>query len=353
MSDNEINLDPLEIKNTLNNLPLATSELPGIKGVIKAKPEHFIVEEVMPYMPCGEGEHVFVTLKRSGWNTVDMARLIQKEMGIKKHDMGWGGRKDRHAVVTQTFSIRYDINTDLGEITGRLAGLPFEILSVKRHKNKIKTGHVKTNRFTLIVSKTGEQALARADAVAALLKKKGLPNFYGPQRFGNNFQNLLPACRLFSGRHHGKNRKNPFMVSVLQSALFNIWLKERMDTGCFKSIILGDVARKTDTGGLFIVDDMESDALRFSNREIVYTGPVFGFKMKPSRDIAGSTESALMDRFGLTPESFRKFRAPGTRRPAILYIEDLEVKEAEEGLRFRFTLPSGAYATTVMREFIR
>lgn len=350
---NEMKIDPLNLKEILENLPFAAGDLPKIEGGIKTKPEHFIVEEIMPYTPCGEGEHVYVTLKRAGWNTVDVARRIQNTMDINKHDMGWGGRKDKHAVAIQTFSIRYDVNTPLEKIARKLSTLPFEILDVKRHKNKIKTGHVKANRFTIIVDMPGQESLARARAIASDLKKSGIPNFYGPQRFGADFRNLLPACGLFSERCAGKSRKNPFMVSVFQSALFNIWLKERMDAGCFESILMGDIARKTDTGGLFIVDDMDRDTQRFSNREIIYTGPVFGFKMmQPDKD-AEQIEARLMKRFGLTPESFRKFRAPGSRRPALLHLEDLEINEDDEGLMFRFTLPSGAYATTVMREFIR
>ena len=143
------------------------------------------------------------------------------------------------------------------------------------------------------------------------------------------------------------------MVSVLQSALFNCWLIERIRRGEFDRLISGDVARKTDTGGLFIVDDLEEAARRFAVRQITYTGPIYGHKMMAAAGPAGDYENRLLLRFGLDLGIFKPLRAPGSRRAAILHLNDLAVKPVTEGLEFVFTLPSGAYATTVLREFTR
>ena len=143
------------------------------------------------------------------------------------------------------------------------------------------------------------------------------------------------------------------MVSVVQSALFNIWLKQRMQAGDYRRLLAGDIAKKTDTGGMFIVEDLTIDSQRFTAGEIVYTGPIYGFKMKPAMDAAGEKEAALFRQFNLAPEDFRPFRSPGSRREAILNLTDLALAEVDDGLRLTFTLPSGAYATTVLREFTR
>lgn len=335
----------------LADLPYVSAPLPGIGGTIKARPEHFVVEEVLPYAACGQGEHVYATFRRSGWNTADAARAIQKRLGLAQSDIGWGGRKDKTAVVVQTISLRCGVNYPLGEIEKGFADLPFELLAVDRHRNKIKTGHVAANRFTIVVSQPEPDALPRALAIAERLANTGIPNFYGPQRFGYEWQNVQRGFALFSASK--KVRKNPFMASVVQSTLFNIWLKQRMETDGYGQLLKGDIVKKTDTGGMFTVEDLAMDAPRFENGEIVYTGPIYGYKMKKAADTAGEIEEALLARYGLCAEDFRPLRAPGSRRPAILRPDDLESHESSEGLRFRFTLPSGAYATTVMREFIQ
>jgi tRNA pseudouridine13 synthase len=335
----------------LSPLPFAAAPLPGIGGAIKAAPEHFVVEEILPYAACGEGEHVYVTFRRTGWNTADAARIMQKHLGLTPPDVGWGGRKDKTAVVVQTLSFRCGVNHPLADVGNALADLPFEILAIDRHRNKIKTGHVAANRFTVVVSRPEPDALPRAVAIADRLKQTGVPNFYGPQRFGHGLQNIHRGFALFPAGKKG--RKDAFMVSVVQSALFNIWLKQRMEAGDYRNVLAGDIVKKTDTGGMFTVEDPAIENRRFTAGEIVYTGPIYGFKMKPAMDAAGEKEAALSKQFGLTPEDFRPFRSPGSRREAILNPADLRLAEVDEGLRLTFTLPSGAYATTVLREFTR
>jgi len=335
----------------LSPLPFAAAPLPGIGGGIKATSEHFVVEEILPYAACGEGEHVYVTFRRAGWNTADAARTMQKHLGLAPSDVGWGGRKDKTAVVVQTLSFRCGVNHPLADVENALADLPFEILATDRHRNKIKTGHVAANRFTVVVSNPEPDALPRALAIADRLKQTGVPNFYGPQRFGHGLQNIHRGFALFSAGKKG--RKDLFMVSVVQSALFNIWLKQRMEAGDYRNVLAGDIVKKTDTGGMFTVEDPAIENQRFTAGEIVTTGPIFGFKMKPAMDAAGEKEAALLKWFSLTLEDFRPFRSPGSRREAILNPADLTLAEVDEGLRLTFTLPSGAYATTVLREFTR
>lgn len=337
------------IMSALARMPYAAGGLPGIGGIIKATPEHFVVEEMLPYAACGEGEHVYVTFRRKGWNTADAARSMQKCLGLSQSDVGWGGRKDKTAVVVQTLSFRCGVNARLTDIQKALADLPFDILALNRHRNKIKTGHVAANHFTVIVSQPDDGALAKALAIAERLQQTGIPNFYGPQRFGHQMQNIPRGLALFA---KGKsNRKDAFMVSVVQSALFNRWLQTRMERDDFNRLLDGDIVKKTDTGGMFIVDDLTAESARFAAGAIVYTGPIFGFKMKPAARAAGEQESALLDEFALLLEDFRPLRAPGSRREAMLRLTDLTISETTMGIQFSFTLPAGAYATTVLREF--
>ncbi len=341
------------LKETMTQLPYVTYDLPGVGGIIKATPEHFEVQEILPYGPCGEGEHVFVMLRRKGWNTPDVARALGDPFKLKKQDIGWGGRKDKHAVATQTFSLRLPVSMPMPEVRERLGLLPFKILAVQRHRNKLKTGHVAGNRFHILLTQVDPGILSHAEAIAKVLRQRGLPNYYGEQRFGLEMNNLDRAIGLLTKRRAAGGKKNAFMVSVLQSALFNVWLKARIERNAFDSIISGDVAQKTDTGGMFVIEDVGEAADRFSKGAIVYTGPIFGYKMKAAADQAALHESEVLQAFRLSLQTFKQWRAPGSRRAARLALDDLTIHRADEGLQFSFTLPSGAYATVVMREFMR
>lgn len=341
------------LKRAMQCLPYITGDLPGVGGAIKVAPEHFQVEEILPYAPCGEGEHVFITLRRKLCNTDEVAAELGRCFGLKSVDIGWGGRKDRRALTTQTFSVRLPLHLTLSEVGARLADLPYEIIDVLRHRNKIKTGHVAANRFRILLSEVPSQSLASARAIGQALRARGLPNFFGEQRFGINQGNIDRAMHLLDRKRPVRGKREAFTLSVLQSALFNVWLQERMARGEYRTILSGDVARKTDTGGLFVVRDVAEAAERFSRGAIVYTGPMFGAKMMPAEDRAAEHESAVLAALGIEIDAFRQLKSPGTRRPALLHIEDLVIEPASAGLAFTFTLPSGAYATTVMREFMR
>jgi tRNA pseudouridine13 synthase len=341
------------LKQTLSRLPFLTAHLPGIAGTIKAAPEHFQVEEIMPYTACGEGEHVFVTLRRKEWNTADVAQALQKAFSLRTMDVGWGGRKDKAAVTTQTFSLHLPLSLRLETVRQTLDRLPFEIIQIERHRNKIKTGHVAANRFKIVVSQPDRDAYTKAQAIARALKRCGIANYYGEQRFGWQMRNLDRAQQLIQKSRSRSGKRDRFMVSALQSALFNMWLKQRIEGGMFDKVIEGDVVRKTDTGGMFIVDDLADAAHRFAARRIVSTGPVYGHKMMTAVGRAGELEDGILHSLELDRHLFKALKAPGSRRPAQLWLEDLEISPVSEGLLFCFTLPSGAYATSVLREFLR
>jgi tRNA pseudouridine13 synthase len=341
------------LKQTLSCLPFLTAHLPGIAGTIKAVPEHFQVEEIMPYTACGEGEHVFVTLRRKAWNTADVARTLKEAFSLRSTDVGWGGRKDKNAVTTQTFSLHLPLSMRLDAIQQILDSMPFDLLEIRRHRNKIKTGHVAANRFKIIVSQPAADAWIKAQAIADRLRQHGAANYYGEQRFGWQMRNLDRAQQLIQKGRVGRGKTDQFMISALQSALFNVWLKQRIESGLFDVVIEGDVARKTDTGGMFIVDDPAEAAQRFAARRIVTTGPVYGHKMMAAAGRAGELEERILQSLELDRQLFKALKAPGSRRPAQLLLEDLDISPVTEGLLFCFTLPSGAYATTVLREFLR
>jgi tRNA pseudouridine13 synthase len=294
-----------------------------------------------------------VTLRRKLWNTADVAAELARCLGLKSMDVGWGGRKDKQAVTTQTFSLRLPVTMPLQAAASHLSALPFEILDLARHRNKIKTGHVAANRFRIVLSEVTEAALSPARAIAEALRQRGVPNFYGEQRFGFGMANIDRAFHLLQRRRPVRGKQDELLVSALQSGLFNQWLAERMTRGDYRALLSGEVAQKCDTGGLFVVQDLAEAAARFAQGAITYTGPMFGSKMMAAADAAGEYESALLSAYALTADDFRQLKAPGSRRRAILDVGDLSVQPDQQGLLFSFSLPPGAYATVVLREFMR
>lgn len=337
----------------LHPLPLVTEELPGTGGAIKEEPSHFIVEEIPLYEAEGEGEHLYLLLRREGWTTRAVQQRLARLFGLDETAVGAAGLKDKRALTTQTFSL---LLRDLDEsaVTRRVQEeCPFEVLSARRHRNKLKTGHLLGNRFTIVVTDPVPDAVSRAERIVASLKACGLPNFYGPQRFGIGGENLEAGRELLHGRKRSKPWLRRFLLSAYQAHLFNTWLTERIGLGWFNEILQGDIARKEGTGGLFEVEDVEADSRRFADREISYTGPIYGRKLWWATGRPGELEEKVLADADVTVDLLRKAKLNGARRRAWLNLDDLEVRPHVRGLELKLSLPKGSYATTVLREIMK
>ena len=334
-------------------LPYITPGDPGIGGLLKAEADCFVVEEIPLYEPEGEGEHIYLRLAREGWNTRDIQKALAKLFGLKAVDVGYAGLKDKQARVTQTFSLAMR-NTDEETVAGRVReALPFEVLGAGRHKNKLKPGHLLGNRFRILVLDPHEDTLSRAEAIRRTLEDRGLPNFYGEQRFGARGQNVEKGREALMGKGPREKWLRKLLLSAYQSALFNAWLVERIRNGWFETVLQGDLAKKTDTGGLFEVEDAAVESERFRERKITYTGPIYGAKMRWATGKPGDLEQEVLSSEGVSVETLNRARLNGSRRTARLFVGDLEIEEHPRGVCFTFSLPKGAYATTLMREFMK
>lgn len=338
------------------NLPYWTADLPGIGGVLKTKEEDFVVDEIPAYAPSGSGDHVFVKLEKRDLNTSFAVGMIARALGVRDRDIGVAGQKDRRAVTTQWISLPPPITPEQA-LAVELAGI--KILEATRHNHKLRTGHLRGNRFKLIVRNvagTAEQATA---ILAKLAEPPGAPNWYGEQRFGRAGDNAARGRAFVTGEApQPRDRKQArFLVSALQSALFNDWLTARLADGLYKVALAGDVMHKR-AGGMFDCTEPEVDTPRISVGEITPTGPMFGVSMRaPTAAAAGDREAAILTAAGLTLEEFRAVSAiaEGTRRDAAIEVTDPAVRPGEEPgtLEVSFALPAGAYATVVMREVMK
>jgi tRNA pseudouridine13 synthase len=334
-------------------LPYITGDLPGIGGEIKVEPAHFVVEEIPLYKPAGEGEHIYVCLTREGWTTRALEQRLASLFGLRDIDVGSAGQKDKHARVTQVFSLRLP-GVEEAMVARRIQeALPVEVIWVRRHRNKLKVGHLLGNRFQIVVLHPGPGAFERAREIAQTLQARGLPNYYGVQRFGIHGDNAQRGRAALLGGGPRERWLRRFLLSAYQAALFNTWLAERIRRGWFDRLLTGDIAKKMDTGGLFTVQDPAAEWPRWERREITYTGPIYGHRMRWASGEPGKLEREVLESAGVTSEMLHKARLDGSRRPALLWVNELEIEPYPDGLRFVFTLPKGAYATTLLREFMK
>lgn len=343
----------METLTTTVTWPYISAHLPGIGGRIKARPEHFVVEEIPLYTPCGEGEHTYLWITKRGLTSTYVRDALARLFNVSPQDIGMAGMKDRHAVTTQAYSVpRVDPDEAIARIKAHLPEI--EVHWAKRHRNKLKPGHLLGNRFRITVVDTVPDAWERAQAIAAYLRRTGVPNYYGAQRFGRRGDNALRGKQALLGQGPRDRWLRRFLIAAYQAYLFNRYLATRLLQGHFTHLLLGDIAKKADTGGLFVVRDVAAEQPRYERGEIHFTGPMYGYKMWMAEADAGRLEAQVLAEEGVTFDTFRQARVKGTRRLGRLWLSDLEITRDEEGhLVFTFTLPKGAFATTVMREFMK
>jgi tRNA pseudouridine13 synthase len=333
--------------------PLSTADLPGIGGRIKVEPEDFEVEEIPAYRPSGQGDFLYLWIEKRGMGAEYFVRQVARRLDLPAAAVGTAGLKDRHAVTRQMISVPAAAEPHLSRIEGE----GIRVLSVSRHANKLKPGHLHGNKFRVLVRKVSAVGHERLPALVEHLRRDGLPNFYGPQRFGRNGETGRLGLALL--RQEKPPPRNPFLrklaLSAAQSALFNHYLASRLTDGLLRRVLPGDVMAKWPFGGMFVAQDVAREQERFDRREIVGAGPIFGRKTFPAAATAAEREAATLAAAGLTPAALRGFGKllQGTRRHNLVYIDDLAAVVEPDGVRLSFTLPAGSYATVLLNEITK
>ncbi|MBK8481445.1 MAG: tRNA pseudouridine(13) synthase TruD [Proteobacteria bacterium] len=332
--------------------PRLCADLAGTGGA-PIDPEDFCVEELPAYAAAGSGDHVFVWLEKRELTTWRAIELISAALGLDPAQAGYAGLKDRHAVTRQWISFS---GADPAALLAlRLPGLA--VLQAERHAHKLRTGHLRGNRFQIVLRGVGDEAALRAECVLARLARLGLPNYYGPQRFGASGDNAeLAREALQQGRRpHRDKRRRRLLISALQSQLFNEVLAARLRDGLLHRVLDGDVLQRSGGRATFISDDAVADQARLDAAELTTTGPICGPRM--ARGPAGSAgrrwEDGVLAPHGVEPEDFALWGrlARGGRRPLTVEVGEPTAELIAAGaLRLGFTLPAGSYATVLLRE---
>jgi tRNA pseudouridine13 synthase len=333
--------------------PLLTANLPGIDGRIKVEPEDFQVEEVPAYPPSGEGDFLYLWIEKRDMGAQFFTRQVAQRLGIPAGEIGSAGLKDRRAVTRQMISVPAAVEPRLPAVDGD----GIRVLTVHRHSNKLRPGHLHGNRFRILIRDVDATAVERLPPILERLHQLGMPNFYGPQRFGKDGETGRLGLALLRGER--VKARNPFLrklaLSAGQSAMFNACLARRMSEGLFRTVLQGDVMAKWPFGGMFVAEDVVVEQARFDAREIVHAGPMFGRKTFAAKADAAAREAQVLHDSGLTLESLRGFGKllQGTRRHNLIYLSDLTATAEAQGVRVSVTLPAGSYATVLLREITK
>lgn len=341
-----------------SDLPYLTSDLPGVGGVLKTEPEDYLVEEIPAYEPSGEGEHLFLWIEKRDVSADNLLRHTSAALGISRDDVGSAGLKDRRALTRQYVSVPGACEDRIESINA--AGI--QVLRSARHGNKLRTGHLRGNCFEIVLREIDRRTDCQSvlQSIAAEIRAHGFPNYYGEQRFGNDGETLSLGLDLLTGRKKPRDvphRQRRFLLrlalSSVQSALFNEVLAKRLAGGTLHTVLPGDVMQVRESGGLFVADDVPTEQSRFDAGEIVPTGPMFGPKMRQPLGEAAQHETDVLQRYGLSADLFAAWKRllPGTRRPLLAFASGLDIEQTEVGLRLKFGLDRGVYATMLLREF--
>ncbi len=347
----------------LLHTPYITSSSPGIGGAIRSNPEDFVVREIPIYVPCGDGDHLYLRVRKRGLTTPHLIDRLAAHFHVDARDIGSAGLKDKHAITEQWISVPWrplqidDAETVVGGLDENI-----EILEASRHTNKLKMGHLKGNHFTITIRGVHPESLAIAAEVVETLRKKGLPNYYGPQRFGRDQKTFWMGWRALHDNTldpaiRRNERLRRLALNAVQSAMFNAVLAERVDTSTLDHARVGDILEKSE-GGLMRVDhqNLNDMDLAVQSHLASPTGPMFGSRMLQPTDDVEAVELAARERFGITTEHLEKHRNTlrGERRCLRISPDDLTLEECNtNALILGFSLPSGSYATVLLRELMK
>ena len=323
---------------------------PPLQGRIRARPEDFFVDELIGFSATGSGEHWLLHIEKASANTAWAVKRVAAFAGLSERDIGYAGMKDRHAVTRQYFSVPVKKGVVLDWAS--FSEPDVRILSAERHARKIQRGALSGNRFVIVI----RDVVGDRDAATAVLEQiqqRGVPNYFGEQRFGRGGGNIDKARALFAGHRFERNERS-ILLSAARSEIFNAVLARRVELGNWDQALPGDVFQLDGRSAIFgpeAIDDTQIARVR--NGEIHPTGPLWGggtlrcteAVADIENDVAASHADLCAGVSGVGMDQERRALRIRPRDLAWQWIDG-------DALRVEFSLPAGAYATSSLREVV-
>ncbi|MES1944188.1 tRNA pseudouridine synthase D [Salinisphaera sp. PC39] len=335
----------------LAGAPHARGEAPAASAVLRRSPEDFVVDEIMPIDLTGEGEHLWLHVEKRGLDTPRVAGALAAHYGVRERDVGYAGLKDRHALTRQWFSLPAPVTA---ELPAPPSADGFRCLRATRHRRKLRRGTHAGNRFELTL-RDFEGERAAADADLARVARDGCPNYFGPQRFGRDDGNLDLGRALLRGHRMRRGTRRGLALSALRSDLFNAVLAARVANGTWNRLLDGEAAALDGSRSVFAVTDAADATLqrRLAEFDIHPSGPLPGRGGDTVAGAAAAFEAEVLAGYREAVSGLARLGVDADRRALRLRPADLTwTWPGPATLRLTFDLPSGAFATTVLREIV-
>jgi tRNA pseudouridine13 synthase len=289
------------------------------------EPEDFQVDENLGFSPLGEGEHVYLHIWKRGENTAWVAEKIAELAQVQVMDVGYCGRKDRHAVTTQWFSI-YLPKKEMEPDWSMLNSDSIKILSQSRHSHKLRRGDHETNSFIIRLRNPNAVNKLSFEQRMSKVLEQGVPNYYGEQRFGRGGNNLAEAhAILVEGKRIRDKQKRGLMLSAARSYLFNQVLSARVSANNWQQLIEGEP-------------------------EVYPTAPLWGRGRSSSNNECLQLEMQTLEAWSEWRNGLEHSGLSQERRALILKPAFASWRWIDQDIAVSFTLGSGEFATTILRE---
>jgi len=334
-------------------LAYARNRPPEATARLRVSPADFRVDEDCPIELSGSGEHLWLRIEKTGLTTQDAIQALSRATGVHPRQIGFAGLKDRHAVTRQWISLAWPIVNELPAFDA-IDGLV--VLEATRHERKLKRGAHRGNFFALTLRDVDADINA-LNADLERVRRDGVPNYFGPQRFGHGGRNLALSRALFAGRRLSRNRRG-FAISAARSLLFNAVVDARVRDGSWNTLLDGEAVMLDGSHSLFSLASTDQSRTELDARlaafDIHPSGPMAG---RDREQIVEGSAQALESRvFEDYPDLVTGLTDCGldaARRALRLPITDLAwTHEPGNVLTLSFWLPPGAFATSVLREFV-
>lgn len=342
-----------DINNNLANYPIHTVEElayafepPKAQAKFKTQNSDFIVREVLSFEPEGEGTHAYLYIQKINTNTEWLARKLAEFVGVEVKEIGYAGLKDRHAITEQWFSINLEIieapNWDNFQVEG------VTLLKKTLHRRKLKRGSIKYNQFDIILRQLKQTNQDELIKKVHQIQSLGIPNYFAQQRFGYDYNNLSRAARWFNGHIKIKKRaEKSIILSAARSMVFNQMLSQRILSIGWDKLLNGDIMMLSGTHSIFDAPEINDDLQqRFNTGDIHPTVALWGKNSLEKAPKALSQWCAGLEKQGLKQE----------RRSIRLIPKNMSIQCLDDSLTqvtLSFSLPSGTYATAVLRELVQ